>query len=182
MNIDLIISQLRTYATVFGGRVAGSAELATVQSQTWMAYPAAYVVPKGSDAEPNDYGNGLLQLVKESFVVVVVLDNSIAAATGDRRGQTAYSTVETVEASIFGAILNWRMDPVSSNQSVFFVGMDVADMDAARLFVEFSFANIRTITADDGYLPTYDDLTEINIQNTDGADPAFEIDLTGLNT
>ena len=163
MDLNQVIGQIKTYAPIFQNRVAGSAELAAVQSQTWMAYPAAYVIPDGSTASENPLGTGLQQQITERIKIVVVLDNTTQITTGDRRGQTAVTQVSDVETALWSAVLNWRYDASDYSQGFYYGGYEVADMDSARLFVEFTFMTVRTITEAVGFQPFYPPLTDIEL-------------------
>jgi hypothetical protein len=163
MRIDAVVAQLRLYAPVFGGRVAGAAEFAGgVSDQTWMASPAAYVLPLDEEAGENDSNDGLYQIVAERVGVVLALDNS-----ADRRGQSTATQLGGLRAAVFAALLNWRPDPNSQVRGYAYGGGRLLDMDRGRLFYQWEFVIATTITDDDGWQPPSVPLTEIDLVITD---------------
>ena len=172
MNIDIVINQLRT-ANVLNGNVAGAAQYENaVQNQGWLPLPAAYVVPLGTDGGEVTSQTGYYQKITERIGVIVVLDNSVAVQSGDRRGQTPVAGLDVVQQALFASILNWRPDSSVDNpgapgnpsglasvqtdygaRGFYFDGADLRGWDLARLFYEFRFAIDNTITAADGWQP-----------------------------
>ena len=167
MDLSALIQQLRTYAPILGGRVAGGADFAALQSDTKLILPAAYVLPGGETATENDSPNGLTQQVTETFSVIVVFDNSTVIA--DRRGQTAVTQVSAMGVALRKALLNLQASP-DSPRGISYVGSEEGDMDQARLFWRFEFGNTYTITEADGFQPPYPDLVDITI-GLDASDP-----------
>ena len=183
MNIDLPIAQLRAVATLFGGNVAGAAQYEkAVNDQTWMPLPAAYVVPLEIEAGEVDTHGGYVQIVTEKISVIVVLDNSVPVQQGDRRGQTAITTIDQAQASVFSAIMNWRPDstidnpgnaslqPDQDNRGYVFDGARLVGWDLARLFFSFDFALPVTITDAQGWQPDGLPLTSIGVTIESGED------------
>jgi len=166
MNIQAVISQLKTYAPIFGNRVAGAAEFAqSVEKQVFITLPAAYVMPRDEDAERNNEGtNCLFQRVWERITVVVELDNST-----NRQGTVAITSVETVKYVVFAALLNWRIDPNNCPRGLEYAGGRLGNVDRGRLFYEFDYQLEVIITDDDGFQVTPDVLNtiETDIQITD---------------
>ena len=149
--IDLIISQLKQYATVFthdgGAQVAGAAQWAEAQDQVYLPQPAAYVVPLSQDAEPNTDLSGLTQQVRKQFGVIVDFDNR-----PDRRGQTVAETFDAVGDSIFKALLNWRPAGAAYMRGFELVGGDpVLPNNRQRLAYQWVFSITRTLSEADGW-------------------------------
>lgn len=165
MNLDAVITQLKTVA-MFGGNVAGAAAFADgIDSQVWLPTPAAYVIPLDEDASENQNLNGLQQIVTERIGIIVNLDNS-----ADRRGQTASDQYDTTRTAIFKAILNWRPDwhPLNPElnreaRGFYYQGGRLLDFDRARLFYQWEFALDITITDQDGWQPPAIPLLDITI-------------------
>ncbi len=162
MNIEQIIAQLRTVATIFGNNVAGAAAYANgVQDQSWLPYPAAYVVPADQDAAENTSTNGLNQIVHERFAVIVVLQTAMVDTVidyADRRGQAAAAYLDVIKYSIFQSILNWRPDfpgpGLRESRGIYFAGAGFPEsqgFDRGRFFYQFSFALDTMITDIDGW-------------------------------
>jgi hypothetical protein len=165
MNLDLVIQQLRTFCPLLEGRVAGAADfdtgvesvLAITDPGTGkLSYPAAVVYPLDDEASPSADATGLLQIVTETIGVIVEFD-----ATADRRGQGGVSQVEATKYAIFGALLNWAIDPSRSSHGLYYGGGSLIKFDRARLFWEYRFSFDATITDADGFIPRGDPLTNI---------------------
>lgn len=165
MNLSAIISQLKANATIFGGRVAGAGELAIADEQrAWLATPCAYVCPVEEAAGDNEVANGLYQRVTEKFCVLICLDNA-----SDRRSQTSVSNLPQVRAAIFGAILNWRLEPEVSPRGIEYVGGSRNDSDRARFWFEYQFSHETLITDADGWQEPRSPLIEIDVAVQDTA-------------
>jgi hypothetical protein len=183
MNIDALITQLRQYATIFNGNVAGASGYANgVSDQTWLPLPAAYVIPAEEDAEPNESMTGTYQIVHERASVIVVFPTFSAGGSvdfADRRGQAAAAQLRSIRASIFKALLNWQPDPDGidttekiEGRGIYYLGgrfPTEGAFDRARFFYQFTFGLDTTITDDDGWNPTGTPLTEVQATIKDQA-------------
>jgi hypothetical protein len=144
------ITQLRANAPIFGGRVAGAAEFyAGLRNyNTSMVLPAAYVLPLGQEAEPNQVWNGLIQIIHKSVGVAVELD-----AQRDRRGQDPSMGFEDIEAQIFASVLNLEVGNCRMVRGASFSGARYLDLDRARLWYQWEFNIDWQITDADGVQP-----------------------------
>jgi len=165
MDLSAVILHLRDHTPLFEGRVAGAAEYAKgVEDQTWMALPAAYLVPEDEDAEPDTaQSGGLEQEVTIRFGVVVALDN-----TADRRGQTASAQYHAVRMALFRALLNWMPPPPAgdvrrSAKGLYYVEGALQGFDRKRLFYKWTFALDTIITDADGWQETLPDLEAVTV-------------------
>lgn len=162
MNINQIISQLRSYCPALEGRVAGSADFDTgVDTTVNMALPAAYVIPLDDETSENLDMSGLQQLVHERIAVIVEFD-----ASTDRRGQAAVSQVEAMKYDLFAALLNWQIAPARAVKGIEYAGSRLLAFDRARLFYQWDFALETTISDEDGYQVTAIPITEIDLDIT----------------
>ena len=154
------ISQLRSNAPIFGGRVAGAAEFyAGLRAyNTSMALPAAYVLPLGQEAEPNQVWNGLIQIVHKSVGVAVELD-----AQRDRRGQDPTMSFEAIEAQIMASVLNLEIGECRMVRGTSFSGARYLDLDRARLFYQWEFNLDWQLTDADGVQPVSVPLETIEV-------------------
>ena len=170
MDIDSVIAQLRTYAPVFGGRVAGAASYAAAQDQVWMDQPAAYVIPLEDEAGENQDRTGLYQIVLEKVGIVVDLKN-----TEDRRGQSAVTVaVDEVKTAIFKAILRWTPAGGAFTRGFFYAGGGLVGGNGVTrqwLRWQFDFSIERTITGADGWQPPSVPLEAIEGHITNPDDP-----------
>jgi hypothetical protein len=144
------IAQLRANAPIFAGRVAGAAEFqAGLRNyNTSMVLPAAYVLPLGQDAAPNDNWGGFQQLVHKFVGVAVELD-----AQTDRRGQAPTMQFEEIEAQIFASVLNLFIPGCRMAKGSYFTGARYLDLDRARLWYQWEFAIDWQINDEDGVQP-----------------------------
>ena len=162
MNINIVIAQLRMYAHVFGGRVAGAADFANgLETNVWMDSPSAYVIPLDEDAQDNESNVGLVQRITERVGVIVALDN-----TADRRGQDAATSLHDLRSDIWAAVLNWRPDGSSQTKGFAYGGGQLRDFDRGRLFYQFEFTIETTVSDDDGWQADRIPLTEIDLVGT----------------
>jgi hypothetical protein len=154
------IAQLRANAPIFGGRVAGAAEFyaGLKNYNTSMALPAAYVLPLGQEAEPNQVWNGLIQIVHKSVGVAVELD-----AQTDRRGQAPAMNFEEIEAQIFASVLNLEIGDCRMVRGTSFSGARYLDLDRARLFYQWEFNLDWQLTDADGVQPVSVPLQTIEV-------------------
>lgn len=175
MDLAAVIQQLRDHARPFEGRVAGAADYATgVADQTWMTFPAAYVVPEDEEAAENRAGpSGTLeQDVTERFGVIVGFDNQV-----DRRGQSVTVLYDSIRAALFRALLNWRPpepdgDVRRAARGLYYVEGALQGFDRARLFYKWTFALDILITDADGWQEPLGDLEAIEITVKEPADTA----------
>jgi hypothetical protein len=143
------ISQLRTYAPFFGGRVAGAAEFTRGLRDytTSLPLPAAYVLPGNQEVEAaNDTWGGLQQLVHYGVGVAVELD-----AQTDRRGQAPAMDLDGFRDQIFGAVLNYKLDDCHVARGAYYSNAHWLEQDRARLFYQFNFVVDWQITDADGF-------------------------------
>ena len=165
MDISLVIAQLRAYCPALGRRIGGAADfdkgIETVVAikdpvTGKFAYPVAVVIPLEDEAASNDLMDGVVQVVTETVGIIVEFD-----ATADRRGQAAVSQVEAMKYALFGAVLNWLIDPNRGARGLYYAGGELLDFDRARLFWMFRFSFDATITDADGFVASGDPLTSV---------------------
>lgn len=175
MNIDAIIVQLRALCPIFDGNVAGAMAYANgVKDQVWLPLPAAYVLHGEEDADENTSMGSEQQIVHERIVVVSVVETlNVGGASdpADRRGQAAAAYLDTLRASIFRAILNWRPDWNPPNvalnreaRGIYYVGSTYppdGGFDRARFFYQFIFGLDTTFSYLDGWQLPSDPLVAI---------------------
>jgi hypothetical protein len=156
MKLSLISLKIRAANTTFGNNIGGSADLIRARDGTFdPLVPCAWVVPANETAEPNNQDAGYVQKLRETFSVVVAINNS-----GDYSGMAAYDTLHDLRAEIFGAILNWYIDDYED--PVEFVGGSLWAITRSLLFYKYDFAIGSYIQGEDGVEPgPYDELMKI---------------------
>jgi len=146
MRLGPIVLKIRLGETRFGNMVAGAAELAIAQEETFSG-DLAFVVPLEELAGPNIQDAGLTQLVTESFSVVVALRNDNQQR--DKTGLGAYDILDEVRAELFRAILNWHPN-TDTEHPISYVGGSIIDVTPSYLWYQFDFQYDRFITEEDG--------------------------------
>jgi hypothetical protein len=146
VNLVAVIGRLRADAPAFSNRVAGAGELdqALDDRSTSFAFPAAYVVPAGEEAESDQ--------VVERFGVVVAVD-----ATADERGQAPLETLDTIRDELLLALRWWTPDV--DHEPVTFDGAGVLGLNQNALYYRFDFSTIRHL----GGLITYTITAEVMV-------------------
>lgn len=174
MKLAPVIAAIKSRCPSFANRVAGAAEFASLPQSANLAVPACYVIPLHDDPTPNKSQTGLIQEVKETIAVVVVVTNQ-----SDERGQTAHEAIQDIKTELWHALLGW-----SNNEALYtpfeYAGGNLLRMDRARLFWQFEFSAEITIDATDGYISSrdaaYGGFTGATIK-IDVIDPAFDKNL-----
>lgn len=133
MNISLIIDAMRVRCASFGGRVAGAAEYTNLPKNAALITPCAFVLPLDDAPEAQRSENAYRQLVRESFAVVVALDN-----TADPRGQAAATSLHALRAELWRGLLGWKPEP--DYNGIEYEGGQLLDMDRAQMWFQYEFA------------------------------------------
>jgi hypothetical protein len=157
MNLDDLIAQIRTYASVFSGRVAGTAEFKPLEEAVNMSVPAAYVLRLDDEPGQRMAQNSVEQPLMEGLAVIVALSN-----TADERGQAAAETVDTIRASLWAALLGWQ--PTANHRGIEYQGMFLLHRDRSRIWYQFEFGALMYIGPSDGWQEAYLD----NLPHFDG--------------
>lgn len=179
MNLNTVISHLRTYCPSFAGRVAGSARFKNMDEAANLLVPAAYVIPLDDNPGERMSLNDVRQPIIESFAVVVALSN-----TADERGQTSVNTAhDTIRAELWAALVGWQPDNLadaSRYRGIEYQGGNLLDLDRARLWYQFDFGAYMEIGPDDAWqnieltaLPHFDGVT-IEVNNDPDGVPKFK--------
>jgi hypothetical protein len=167
VNLTTVIAAVKTRCASFGSRVAGAAEFKVLPEAANLTVPAAYVLPLDDNPGPNRSGTGYRQTVREGFAVVVVLSN-----TTDERGQAAVSSVHSLRAELWAALLGWQHEADAGPCE--YEGGSLLHLDRARLYYQFEFAaDIEVDTAQTwqgASLSAAPSFTEIQIE-VDAIDP-----------
>lgn len=144
MDLNLVIKQLRQRCPSFEQRVAGAAAFAKVPESTALQVPSAYVIPLDDAPEPSTSQNTIRQVLRETFEVVIALDNRV-----DERGQASGHSVHSMRAELWKALLGWQ--PEERYEGIVYEGGNVLSIDRARLFWRFEFSAVMEIGPEDGF-------------------------------
>lgn len=174
MDLVAVTAHLKTYFAAMNGNVSGAAEYTESMAGEFRpeTFPAAYVIPLGEEATPNDQDNSLYQIITERIGVVVEFDNSM-----DRRGQGVTLMLAPVRASLWAAILNWRgTDPEHAIRGFEAAGAGVLWTDRARIFWQWEFTLPILVTDADGWQVDGPALLEIDANSDpDAPTPPFKV-------
>lgn len=178
MNLNPVITQLRTYCPSFAGRVAGSARFKRLDETVNMALPAAYVIPLDDTPGERMSLNDVRQPLVEAFAVIVAISNA-----PDERGQAAINSAhDTIRSELWAALLGWQPDNLQEHsiyRGIEYQGGNLLDLDRARLWYQFDFGAYMEITPDQGWqgielsnLPHFDGL-KVTVNNDPDGIPNF---------
>ncbi|CAK0771387.1 conserved hypothetical protein [Gammaproteobacteria bacterium] len=179
MNLNLVIGQIRTYAPIFNGRVAGAARYKALAETANLLVPAAYVVPLDDSPGDNQSLNDVWQPLTDSFAVIVAIDNTV-----DERGQAAIEIGhDTVRAQLWACLLGWQPDGLGSAsryRGIVYQGGNLLDLDRSRLWYQFDFGADMQIVDSDGWqeteLAAYPHFDGVTV-NWDAIDPEYDKNL-----
>jgi hypothetical protein len=147
MQIELVISAIRTRCTSFGGRVAGAAQFKLLTETAALSVPCAFVIPLDDNPGKSTSQNGVRMPLTENFAVVIATSNRI-----DERGQASAHTIHMLRAELWSALLGWR--PTEDHDGIVYDGGSVVTMDRARLWYQFDFSADMEIGGSDGWQDT----------------------------
>ncbi len=167
MNLSTIITQLRTYCPTFVNKIAGAAEFQVIPDGSALALPCAYVLPLDDSPGPQRSANGYRQELRDGFAVVVRVANK-----GDERGQAAMTTVYTLRAEIFKALLAWQ--PSTAYGAIEYDGGNLLQMNRAVLDYQLEFSAVMELDETDTWLEPRDAALDAYIGSTiqvDAIDP-----------
>lgn len=133
MKVRPIIDRLKAECAIFSGNVAGAAEFVDAIEQSQLPLPHAFVFRVGGEAPPSESIGEVVQVVAETFAVVVAVD-----ASADTRGQSAAESLDDVLAQLMPALLGW--EPDGDHVAFEYVRDDHLQINRARLWHQFQFA------------------------------------------
>jgi hypothetical protein len=173
MNLNIVISHLRTYCPSFANRVAGAARFKLIDETASLDVPHAFVIPLDDNPDDPMSLNDVRQKLVESFAVIVAVSN-----VPDERGQNAVNNAhDSIRAELWRALLGWQPDK-TIYRGISYQGGNLLDLDRSRLWYQFDFCTEMQIGPDDGWqgvelaaLPHFDGL-KIEVDDIDpAADP-----------
>lgn len=144
MNLEIIITAMRSRCPTFAANVAGAAEFKHLEEATNLPLPSAFVIPLDDSPEDSRAMNAVRQNMTDSFAVIVCLSN-----VADEKGQGGIASVHTLRAEIWHALLGWR--PTADYNGIAYEGGSLLKLDRARLWYQFEFGAEMEIGPDDGY-------------------------------
>lgn len=144
MQLEPIISALRTRCPTFATRVAGAAQFKLLPENASLAVPCAFVIPLDDNPQDSMAMNSVRQALKDSFAVVVAVSN-----VADEKGQGSASNIHSLRAELWAALLGWRPD--LRYDGITYEGGQALGLDRARLWYQFEFGAAMEIGPEDGW-------------------------------
>ena len=135
MELEPIIAALRTRCPIFGGRVAGAAQFNLLPENAALEVPCAFVIPLDDDPQENISMNGVSQVLKDSFAVVIAVNNKL-----DERGQSSVSNVHAIRLLLWKSLLGW--EPAEEYDGIVYEGGQVMRLDMRGFGISLSLAPI----------------------------------------
>jgi hypothetical protein len=129
MKITALITQLRDQCPTLANRVAAGIDLATLQANTPLQTPCAYVVPIADLANKSLAQNLMLQRIRDRFEVTLVLDTTDAAAALDQ--------LHNLRAELWRALVGFK--PGGDYEAIEYDGGELVSINSSRVLYRLRF-------------------------------------------
>ncbi|ATE76040.1 phage tail terminator protein [Pseudomonas frederiksbergensis] len=129
MKITALITQLREQCPTLANRVAAGIDLATLQANTPLQTPCAYVVPIADLASKSVAQNLMLQPIRDRVEVTLVLDTTDAAAALDQ--------LHDLRAELWRALVGFK--PGSDYSVIAYDGGELVSINSSRVLYRLRF-------------------------------------------
>ncbi|MGF6315820.1 phage tail terminator protein [Pseudomonas frederiksbergensis] len=129
MKITALITQLREQCPTLANRIAAGIDLTTLQANTPLQTPCAYVVPLADVASKSLAQNLMLQPIRDRFEVTLVLDTTDAAAALDQ--------LHNLRAELWRALVGFK--PGSDYEPIEYDGGELVSINSSRVLYRLRF-------------------------------------------
>ncbi|WP_367374366.1 hypothetical protein [Pseudomonas lini] len=129
MKITALITQLREQCPTLANRVAAGIDLATLQANTSLQTPCAYVVPIADLASKSVAQNLMLQPIRDRFEVTLVLDTTDATK--------ALDLLHDLRAELWRALVGFK--PGSDYEAIEYDGGELVSINSSRVLYRLRF-------------------------------------------
>jgi hypothetical protein len=129
MKITPILTQLREQCPTLANRVAAGIDLATLQANTPLQTPCAYVVPIADLASKSVAQNLMLQPIRDRVEVTLVLDTTDAAAALDQ--------LHDLRAELWRALVGFK--PGNDYSAIAYDGGELVSINSSRVLYRLRF-------------------------------------------
>jgi hypothetical protein len=129
MKITPILTQLREQCPTLANRVAAGIDLATLQANTPLQTPCAYVVPIADLASKSQARNLMLQPIRDRFEVTLVLDTTDATK--------ALDLLHDLRAELWRALVGFK--PGSDYDAIEYDGGELVSINSSRVLYRLRF-------------------------------------------
>lgn len=130
MKPSLLSAQLALCPSLGGPAVVGL-DLAAIKNLAPQPKPIACLLPIGEEAEANDLSNATLQLLRERFEVLLLLDSSAQGAAH------ALEQLDGLRAELWLALVGWPPEP--GREPVQYAGGELLRCDDTRVLYRHCF-------------------------------------------
>lgn len=144
MQLEPIISALRTRCPTFATRIAGAAQFKLLPENAALAVPCAFVIPLDDSPQPSMAMNSVRQVLNDSFSVIVAVSN-----VTDEKGQISAHSIDALRAELWAALLGWQ--PADRYDGITYEGGSLLTLDRARMWYQFEFGALMELEPDDGW-------------------------------
>ncbi|MGF6454936.1 phage tail terminator protein [Pseudomonas frederiksbergensis] len=129
MKITALITQLREQCPTLANRIAAGIDLTTLQANTPLQTPCAYVVPLADVASKSLAQNLMLQPIRDRFEVNLVQDTTDAAAALDQ--------LHNLRAELWRALVGFK--PGSDYEAIEYDGGELVSINSSRVLYRLRF-------------------------------------------
>jgi hypothetical protein len=129
MKITALITQLREQCPTLANRIAAGIDLATLQANTPLQTPCAYVVPIADVASKSLAQNMMLQPIRDRFEVTLVLDTTDATAALDQ--------LHDLRAELWRALVGFK--PGNDYSAIAYDGGELVSINSSRVLYRLRF-------------------------------------------
>ncbi|RON01803.1 hypothetical protein BK659_25155 [Pseudomonas brassicacearum] len=129
MKISPILTQLREQCPSFANRIAAGIDLQSLQANTPLQTPCAYVVPIADLASKSVAQNLLLQPIRDRFEVTLVLDTTDATE--------ALDLLHDLRAELWRALVGFK--PGSAYDAIAYDGGELVSINSSRVLYRLRF-------------------------------------------
>ncbi|MBB2884254.1 MULTISPECIES: phage tail terminator protein [Pseudomonas] len=129
MKITALITQLREQCPTLANRVAAGIDLATLQANTPLQTPCAYVVPIADLASKSVAQNLMLQPIRDRVEVTLVLDTTDAVAALDQ--------LHDLRAELWRALVGFK--PGNDYSAIAYDGGELVSINSSRVLYRLRF-------------------------------------------
>jgi len=130
MKITPILTQLREQCPALANRIAAGIDLATLQADTPLTTPCAYIVPLADVASKSLAQNLSLQPIRDRFEVTLVLDTTDATK--------ALDLLHDLRAELWRALVGFK--PGSDYEAIEYEGGEQVSINASRVLYRLRFS------------------------------------------
>ncbi|MDN3222743.1 phage tail terminator protein [Pseudomonas nunensis] len=129
MKISPILTQLREQCPTLANRIAAGIDLTTLQANTPLTTPCAYVVPLADVASKSLAQNLALQPIRDTFEVTLVLDTTDATK--------ALDLLHDLRAELWRALVGFK--PGTDYDAIEYDGGELLSINASRALYRLRF-------------------------------------------